>query len=247
MAQSSIEPMSGSRSQSSTAAVQSRLGQHDVLRVCEAKISEVVRGKRDVIRIILSALLARGHVLIEDVPGVGKRTLARALSACLGGSLRRIQCTSDMLPADVLGVTIYRSQTEQFEFKPGPIFANIVLVDEINRMPPRTQSALLEVMSEGQVSVDGQTYALPQPFLLIATQNPREQYGTYPLPESQLDRFVVRTAVGYPSRADESAVLLERGATDPVAALSPLMDGAIPGEIILNSANGEAIMAFGPQ
>jgi len=196
----------------------------ETLKEIETKISQVVRGKRDVIQTLLSALLARGHVLIEDVPGVGKTTLARALSICLGASWRRIQGTSDMLPSDLLGVTIYRGQSEQFEFRPGPIFANVVLVDEINRMPPRTQSALLEVMSEGQVSVDGHTYPLPQPFLVIATQNPTEQYGAYPLPESQLDRFLVRTHMGYPRSADERLVLLERGSKEPVTQLTPHID-----------------------
>jgi MoxR-like ATPase len=169
-------------------------------------------------------MLARGHLLIEDLPGVGKTTLARSLAASIGGSFRRIQFTSDLLPSDILGVSVFRSESQSFEFVPGPLFANVVLADEINRTAPRTQSALLEAMSEGQVSVDNVTHKLAQPFLVVATQNPAEHFGTYPLPESQMDRFLLRIRLGYPSPAQEREILRSRGAADPVKSLEAVIE-----------------------
>jgi MoxR-like ATPase len=186
-------------------------------------IADVVRGKPEAIRAALVALLARGHLLIEDIPGVGKTTLARALAATVGGAFRRIQFTSDLLPSDIVGVSIYDQTGRVFEFKKGPLFANIVLADEINRTTPRTQSALLEAMSEGAVSVDDTTHPLEQPFMVIATQNPNEQYGTYPLPESQMDRFLLRVSIGYPAATVERDLLRERSGGDPVATLQPVV------------------------
>ena len=194
------------------------------LREVEASVARVIRGKPEAIRLCLATLLARGHLLIEDIPGVGKTTLARALATALGGSFRRIQFTSDLLPSDILGVTVYRSEDGRFEFRPGPIFANVVLADEINRTTPRTQSALLEAMSEGKVSVDDGTHPLEQPFVVLATQNPVEHFGTYPLPESQMDRFLLRIRLGYPDRSDERDILRELGRGDPVADLEPAID-----------------------
>ncbi|WP_376690014.1 AAA family ATPase [Wenzhouxiangella sp. EGI_FJ10409] len=173
------------------------------------QVNEIIVDKHEVIDLAFSALLAGGHLLIEDLPGVGKTTLAQALSMAVGGNWQRIQFTSDMLPADILGVSMYRREGEQFEFRPGPIFANVVLADEINRATPRTQSALLEAMAEGQVTVDGHTHTLPKPFYVIATQNPLDLTGTYPLPDSQLDRFLLRTRIGYPSAAEERRLLTE--------------------------------------
>jgi MoxR-like ATPase len=172
-------------------------------------VERVIRGKREVIELALMCLLAEGHLLIEDVPGVGKTTLARALAATIGGRLQRIQFTPDLLPSDVIGVSIYHPATEEFQFHPGPVFANIVLGDEINRASPKTQSALLEVMEERHVTVDGQSHPVPRPFMVIATQNPIEMGGTYPLPEAQLDRFLMRVAVGYPDHAAEVSVLVD--------------------------------------
>jgi MoxR-like ATPase len=174
-------------------------------------VERVVRGKRPVIDQLLAGIVAGGHVLLEDVPGVGKTTLAEALSRVLGLTFHRIQVTSDLLPSDVLGVTTFDAAKNAFEFRPGPIFANLVLADEVNRTTPRTQSALLEAMAEAQVSMDGRTHALPKPFIVIATQNPREHAGTYPLPESQLDRFLLRLEVGYPDPAVEREILLGGG------------------------------------
>jgi MoxR-like ATPase len=194
-------------------------GQIGPLAAIADNVARAVRGKPDAIRLALTTLLARGHLLIEDVPGVGKTTLARALARSLGGSFRRVQFTSDLLPSDILGVSIYDQEERRFDFRPGPIFANVVLADEINRSTPRTQSSLLEAMSEGQVSVDGKTYTLERPFLVIATQNPQEHFGTYPLPESQMDRFLMRIRLGYPGEADEKQLLRTRGGGDPVEAL----------------------------
>jgi MoxR-like ATPase len=174
-----------------------------------AAVEGALEGKPEAVEMGIVSLLARGHLLIEDVPGVGKTTLARALSKAVGGELRRIQFTSDLLPSDVLGVSVYDQRRNQFEFKHGPIFANMLLADEINRASPRTQSALLEAMNEGQVSVDGLTTPLPDPFFVIATQNPEDFAGTYPLPESQLDRFMMRIHIGYPPAAVEQRLLLE--------------------------------------
>jgi len=193
------------------------------IRRLESNVAEVIRGKPEAIRLAITTLLARGHLLIEDIPGVGKTTLARALAASLGGTFRRIQFTSDLLPSDILGVTVWDQGKGAFELKRGPIFSNIVLADEINRTTPRTQSALLEAMSEGQVSIDDATHPLDQPFMVMATQNPAEHYGTYPLPESQMDRFLLRIQLGYPERAVEREILRERAGADPIATLEPVM------------------------
>src|SRR5579871_2065385 len=173
----------------------------------EAALGEAIRGKAEVLRLSLACLLARGHLLIEDVPGVGKTTLAQALARSVRSSFHRLQFTSDMLPSDVLGVTIYNAHTEEFEFKQGPVFTNFLLADEINRATPKTQSALLEAMNEHQVTVDGRSWPVPRPFMVVATQNPVEHHGTYPLPESQLDRFLMRIQIGYPDEAAEREIL----------------------------------------
>src|SRR5579864_2412967 len=170
-------------------------------------IGRVVKGKDDVIQLALTALLARGHLLIEDVPGVGKTTLAHAMARSFHCTFQRIQFTSDLLPSDVIGISVYNPSTQEFDFKPGPIFANIIVADEINRTTPKTQSALLEAMNEAQVTVDNHTHPLPQPFMVLATQNPIEHHGTYPLPESQLDRFLMRIRMGYPDRESEKNIL----------------------------------------
>jgi MoxR-like ATPase len=187
-------------------------------------IARVVLGKRDVVRLAVIALLAGEHVLLEDVPGVGKTLVGKALARSLAGDFRRIQFTPDLLPGDITGSSLYNAQTQEFTFQRGPIFAHIVLADEINRATPRTQSALLEAMSEAQVSVDGQTYPLPRPFMVIATQNPVEFEGTYPLPESQLDRFLLRIAVGYPEREVELQVLTSHRDGEPVERLAPALE-----------------------
>src|SRR5215831_15792923 len=192
----------------------------------EANIARVIRGKPGAIRHAVIALLARGHLLIEDVPGVGKTTLATALAASIGCTFKRIQFTSDLLPSDIVGVSVLDPKSGQFEFRRGAIFANLVLADEINRTTPRTQSALLEAMNDAQVSVDGRTYPLDTPFLVIATQNPQEHYGTYPLPESQMDRFLLRIRLGYPGRDDERRLIKERGGGDLVEDLRPLTDAS---------------------
>ncbi len=181
----------------------------DLLERLISEVEQVFHGKEEVVRLSVSALLARGHILFEDVPGVGKTTLAHALATALGLSFRRIQFTSDLLPSDVLGVSIYNPRTSEFETRPGPIFTNLVLADEINRAPPRTQSGLLQAMEEGQVSLDDKTFELPQPFMVMATQNPLEHHGTYPLPESQVDRFLMRITIGYPGEAAERRILQE--------------------------------------
>lgn len=175
-------------------------------------VNGVVLGKQEVVLHTLTAVLAGGHILLEDVPGVGKTTLAHTLAKALGCSFRRIQFTSDLLPSDILGLNVYSQKHERFDFRPGPIFANVVLADEINRTTPKTQSSLLEAMNEGQVSLDDQTRALPRPFLVIATQNPQDYHGTYPLPESQLDRFMVRLHLGYPAASVERSILEGRDA-----------------------------------
>jgi MoxR-like ATPase len=189
----------------------------------ETALGRTIRGKPEVVRLSVVCLLARGHLLIEDVPGVGKTTLAQALARAVSCRFHRLQFTSDMLPSDVLGVTIYNAHLEAFEFKPGPIFSNFLLADEINRTTPKTQSALLEAMNEGQVSIDGKSHALPQPFMVIATQNPVEHHGTYPLPESQLDRFLMRLRIGYPDLASERQIVRNSERGLPEAAASGLL------------------------
>jgi len=184
-------------------------------------VEQVLVGKSSVVELAIVALLCEGHVLIEDVPGIGKTTLARALAQSIGGSFRRLQCTPDLLPSDVTGVSVFDQRTADFTFRPGPIFANVLLADEINRATPRTQSAVLEAMQEAQVSVDGITRGLPRPFVVLATQNPVELEGTFPLPEAQLDRFLMRLSLGYPSEADEAA-LVSRGARAFSRALEPV-------------------------
>jgi len=194
----------------------------DLLR----SIARVVKGKDEVIQLALTALLARGHLLIEDVPGVGKTTLAQALARSFRCSFQRIQFTSDMLPSDVIGVSVFNPVSQSFEFKPGPIFANIIVADEINRTTPKTQSSLLEAMNEAQITVDNHTHSLPNPFLVLATQNPIEHHGTYPLPESQLDRFLMRIKMGYPSRESEKDIIRNNAGHSPVEKVTPVMDAA---------------------
>lgn len=201
---------------SRTAALAPRLGD------LEASLSTVIRGKTDAVRLSLVCLLARGHLLIEDVPGVGKTTLAHALARSTHTDFQRIQFTADLLPGDVLGVTIFNTHTQQFEFKPGPVFTHFLLADEINRATPKTQSALLEAMNEDQITLDGESHPLRQPFMVIATQNPVEHHGTYPLPESQLDRFMMRIRMGYPDTAAERAILRSNG-RNGVEALQPVL------------------------
>jgi len=188
----------------------------------QRSIARAIYGKEEAIQLALITLLARGHLLIEDVPGVGKTTLAQAIAKSFHCTFQRIQFTSDLLPSDVLGVSVYNPESREFEFRSGPIFANVVLADEINRTTPRTQSALLEAMNEAQVTVDGKTLQLPNPFLVIATQNPVEHHGTYPLPESQLDRFLMRIKMGYPSHETEREILRKHIHDDSVAALEPI-------------------------
>ncbi|MGE4511146.1 MAG: AAA family ATPase [Sulfurimonadaceae bacterium] len=186
-------------------------------------IQSVIIGKDESIKLLVVSLLAKGHLLIEDTPGLGKTILARALSQSISGRLRRVQCTPDLLPSDITGVSIYNEKERNFEFKPGPIFANILLVDEINRTTPRTQSSMLEAMEEHQVTADGKTYKLPSPFMVIATQNPLEYHGTYPLPEAQLDRFFMRISMGYPSIDEEVKIMQMQEKTHPIENLKPVI------------------------
>jgi len=195
----------------------------ELLARLQPAIQSVIPGKAQVIQLALVTLFARGHLLIEDVPGVGKTTLAHALARSFDCAFQRIQFTSDLLPADVVGISVYSQQAQCFEFRPGPIFANIVLADEINRTTPKTQSALLEAMNEYQVTVDNQTHVLPQPFMVIATQNPIEHHGTYPLPESQLDRFLIRLRMGYPAPESEREILRHFADTEPLEKVEPVM------------------------
>lgn len=189
----------------------------------QSAIESVIRGKSETVKYALVSLFAKGHLLIEDVPGIGKTTLASALARALDLSIQRIQFTSDLLPSDVIGLSIFNQQIGDFEWKSGPIFANIVLADEINRATPKTQSALLEAMAEEQVTVDGVSRHLPSPFMVIATQNPSEHHGTYPLPESQLDRFMLRLQMGYPNLEDERQILRDRAAANPIDRLEPVL------------------------
>jgi len=197
----------------------------------QAAIETVIKGKPEAVRLCLVGLLAGGHLLVEDVPGVGKTTLAQALARALDCEFQRIQFTSDLLPSDVIGLSIFNERTGAFEFRPGPVFANVVLADEINRTTPKTQSALLEAMGEGHVTVEGTTYPLPQPFIVVATQNPIEHHGTYPLPESQLDRFMLRLRLGYPGVDVEKVILRDREVGDPLEAVRPVLSGEAVAEL----------------
>jgi MoxR-like ATPase len=192
----------------------------------EAALRSIIRGKDDVVRLALVAVFARGHLLLEGVPGVGKTTLAHALARALDCSFQRIQFTSDMLPSDVLGISIFSAAEQEFEFKRGPVFTNVLLADEINRTTPKTQSALLEAMSEGQVTVDSHSHPLPQPFLVVATQNPVEHHGVYPLPESQLDRFLMRVHMGYPEGSSEREILRAQAGAARLDDLRPVLSGS---------------------
>ena len=198
----------------------------DVIKTVSANVERVVLGKSSTVRTALSAMLAGGHVLMEDVPGVAKTMLVRALAISTGCSYARVQCTPDLLPTDISGVSVYNQKNQEFEFRPGPIFHQVIVADEINRATPRTQSALLEAMAEGQVSVDGKTYPLQQPFIVFATQNPVEHEGTFPLPEAQLDRFMMRISMGYPSMQVEAELLESTRKSHPIDALKPVTDGA---------------------
>jgi MoxR-like ATPase len=189
------------------------------------EIERVIRGKHEAVRLAIVTLLAGGHLLVEDVPGVGKTTLAHALARALDCSFQRIQFTSDLLPSDVIGLSVYDQNSSSFEWRPGPIFANVILADEINRTTPKTQSALLEAMAEAHVTVEGLTHDLPKPFIVMATQNPIEHHGTYPLPESQLDRFMLRLRIGYPGTDDEKQMLRDREHGEPLDDMQPVMSG----------------------
>lgn len=192
----------------------------------QSAVETVIKGKAEAVRLAIVTLIAGGHLLVEDVPGVGKTTLAHALARALGCNFQRIQFTSDLLPSDVIGLSVYNQHGGVFDWKPGPVFANVVLADEINRTTPKTQSALLEAMAERHVTVEGVTHQLPAPFIVLATQNPIEHHGTYPLPESQLDRFMLRLRIGYPSPADEQRILRDREYADPLDDVEPVMTAA---------------------
>ncbi|KAA5831124.1 MoxR family ATPase [Saccharopolyspora hirsuta] len=199
---------------------------HATVQRIAANVEQVLVGKPEVVRVALVTMLAEGHLLVEDVPGVGKTSLAKALARSVDCTVSRIQFTPDLLPSDITGVSVYNRQTESFEFRPGPVFANVVVGDEINRASPKTQSALLECMEEKQVTVDGETYPLSAPFMVIATQNPIEMEGTYALPEAQRDRFTARVSIGYPDVKAELAMVDEHAGHDPLADLQPVADGA---------------------
>ncbi len=198
----------------------------DKLNILKANVEKVIIGKPDAVRLSMVALLARGHLLIEDIPGVGKTTLAQSLARSMDCSFQRIQFTSDLLPSDILGVSVYDPHLQEFKFMPGPIFNSVVLADEINRTTPRTQSALLEAMNERQATVEGKTYKLPEPFIVMATQNPMEHYGTYPLPDSQLDRFLMSLSIGYPGRDKEIEILKTRSYHSRPEELKPVLSGS---------------------
>ncbi|HKS28435.1 MAG TPA: MoxR family ATPase [Pyrinomonadaceae bacterium] len=191
----------------------------------QSAIESVIKGKPEAVRLAVVTLIAGGHLLVEDVPGVGKTTLAQALARALDCTFQRIQFTSDLLPSDVIGLSVYNQHSGIFEWKPGPVFANVVLADEINRTTPKTQSALLEAMAERQVTFEGNTHHLPEPFIVVATQNPIEHHGTYPLPESQLDRFMLRLRIGYPDTEDEKQIIRDRERAEPLDVLRPVMTG----------------------
>ncbi|MEO8383185.1 MAG: MoxR family ATPase [Acidobacteriota bacterium] len=198
----------------------------DRIAALQENVERVIRGKAEVVQFCIAALLAKGHILLEDVPGVGKTTLAHALARSLSLDFQRIQFTSDLLPADIVGVTIYNQDHQEFEFVSGPVFTNVLLADEINRATPKSQSALLEAMSEGTITIEKRSMPLPDPFLVIATQNPIEHVGTYPLPESQLDRFLMKLTIGYPSATDEKKLLRAGGAQDALDHLLPVLEAA---------------------
>jgi MoxR-like ATPase len=213
----------------------------------QANVERVIRGKSEVVQYCIAALLARGHILLEDVPGVGKTTLAHALARSLSLGFQRIQFTSDLLPADIVGVTIYNQEQQEFEFVSGPIFTNVLLADEVNRATPKSQSALLEAMSEGTVTIEKRRLTLPDPFLVIATQNPVEHVGTYPLPESQLDRFLMKLTIGYPNANDEKKLLRAGGAADALEHLEPVLDEADVRELqesVTNIHVNEALIEY---
>lgn len=203
----------------------------DFIERIVANVEQVIVGKREAIQLIMVALLCEGHVLIEDVPGVGKTMLARSIAVSLGGQFKRLQCTPDLLPNDITGVSVFNQQTASFEFRPGPVFVNILLADEINRATPRTQSALLEAMQEQQVTMDGTTRPLPRPFIVLATQNPIEYEGTFPLPEAQLDRFLIRITMGYPAAADEHTLFSRLQHEHPINKLAQIAD---PDELLIH-------------
>lgn len=196
----------------------------DKIAALQANVERVIRGKSEVVQFCIAALLSKGHILLEDVPGVGKTTLAHALARSVSLDFQRIQFTSDLLPADIVGVTIFNQEQQDFEFVSGPIFTNVLLADEVNRATPKSQSALLEAMSEGMITIEKRRLALPDPFLVIATQNPVEHVGTYPLPESQLDRFLMKLTIGYPNLTDEKKLLRAGGAQDALEHLAPVLD-----------------------
>lgn len=233
--------MPDTASPSRSPALQETQAPLELLDRLVGEVETVFHGKREVVRLAVASLLARGHLLFEDVPGVGKTTLAHALARTLGLGFRRIQFTSDLLPSDVLGVSVYDPRTAEFDVRPGPIFANVVLADEINRAPPRTQSGLLQAMQEGQVTIDDRTFVLPAPFLVMATQNPLEHHGTYPLPESQLDRFLMRLTIGYPGPEAERRILLESARTEPL--LEGLKPVLTPAQVMRLQDEVEAVRA----
>lgn len=199
---------------------------NEPLKALQERIESVIKGKSSAVRMAVVTLLGRGHLLIEDIPGVGKTTLAFTIARAVNCSFQRIQFTSDLLPTDIIGVNIYNPDSREFEFKPGPIFTNFVLADEINRTNPKTQSALLEAMNERRVSVEKRTYTLPEPFMVIATQNPAEYHGTFPLPESQLDRFMMHLKLGYPAQGYEKEVILEQSSVEVIERMKPVISAA---------------------
>jgi len=211
---------------------------HNGLDALRERVASIIKGKDDAIRLAIVTLLARGHLLIEDVPGVGKTTLAFTLAKAIDCSFQRIQFTSDLLPSDIIGVSIYNPDSHEFEFKQGPLFANIVLADEINRTTPKTQSALLEAMNERRVSVDRHTHVLPEPFMVIATQNPLEYRGTFPLPESQLDRFAVHLKLGYPAEEDERHAVMKQTGFGDIERMGPVVEGS---DVITMQAEAEEV------